>query len=195
MSSWALHSPFISLVAEGSNYGILWRMKCMAHLHTRVNMFCKLSVGFVEYVEACPYSMEGKKLERSEEEKDLGVFIDTNLNFDKHISSTINKANSIAGLIRCSFEYLDAPMFKMLFTALVRPHLEYAQSVWSSYLKKKHIEAIEKDQRRASKRVPELANMTYEDRLCELKLPTLCHRRYRGDMIEIFKIHMASMIT
>ena len=72
-------------------------------------------------VEACPYSMEGKQLERSEEEKDLGVVIDTNLNFDKHISSKINKANSIAGLIRRSFEYLDAPMFKMLFTALVRP--------------------------------------------------------------------------
>ena len=38
-------------------------------------------------VEACPYSMEGKQLERSEEVKDLGVVIDTNLNFDKHISS------------------------------------------------------------------------------------------------------------
>ena len=137
--------------------------------------------------EACPYSMEGKQLERSEEEKDLGVVIDTNLNFDKHISSKINKANSIAGLIRRSFEYLDAPMFKMLFTALVRPHLEYAQSVWSPYLKK-HIEAIEKVQRRAFKKVPDLTNMTYEDRLRELKLPTLCYRRYRGDMIEIFKI-------
>ena len=137
-------------------------------------------------VEACPYSMEGKQLERSEE-KDLVVVIDTNWNFDKHISSKINKAKSIAGLIRRCFEYLDAPMFKMLFTALVRPHLEYAQSVWSPYLKK-HIEAIEKVQRRASKRVPELDNMTYEDRLRELKLPTLCYRRYRGDMIEIFKI-------
>ena len=49
-------------------------------------------------VKACPYSMEGKQ-ERSEEEKDLGVVIDTNLNFAKHISSMINKANSVAGLI------------------------------------------------------------------------------------------------
>ena len=138
-------------------------------------------------VEACPYSMEGKQLERSEEEKDLGVVIDTNLNFDKHISSKINKANSIAGLIRRSFVYLDAPMFKMLFTALVRP-ISNTLNQSGAHTWKKHIEAIEKVQRRASKRVPELANMTYEDRLRELKLPTLCYRRYRGDMIEIFKI-------
>ena len=78
-------------------------------------------------------------------------------------------------------------MFKMLFTALVSPHLEYAQSVWSPYLEK-HTEAIEKVQRRAAKRLPELANMTYEDRLRALKLPTLCYRRYREDIIEIFNI-------
>ena len=53
-----------------------------------------------------------------------------------------------------------------------RPHLEYANPVWNSYLKK-HIDMIENVQRRATKMVPGLADLTYEDRLKRLKLPTL----------------------
>ena len=37
----------------------------------------------------------------------------------------MNKANRIFGLIRRSYQYLDRESMKMLFTALVRPHLEF----------------------------------------------------------------------
>ena len=91
------------------------------------------------------------------------------------------------GVIRRSMEFLDKENFKFLFTALVRPHLEYANAAWSPSLKK-HITALENVQRRATRYIPGLKNMTYEQRLRELKLPTLKYRRYRGDMIETFKI-------
>ena len=91
------------------------------------------------------------------------------------------------GVIRRTMEYLDIESLKLLFTALVRPHLEYANAVWSPYLKK-HIEAVENVQRRASKRVPGLSSMSYPDRLKKIGVPTLAYRRYRGDMIEAFKI-------
>ena len=63
------------------------------------------------------YYMNGQLLEQSYEEKDLGVIIDSKLRFDNHISSKIKKANSLVGLIRRSFEYMDAKMFKQLFTS------------------------------------------------------------------------------
>ena len=72
-------------------------------------------------------------------------------------------------------------------TALVRPHLEYANAVWNPY-KKKDITTLENVQRRATKMVPGLGDKSYEDRLRELKLPTLTYRRIRGDMIEVFKL-------
>ena len=56
---------------------------------------------------------------------------------------------------------------------------------------KKHIEAIENVQRRAtlcSKQIPRLSSLSYEDRLRKLKLPTLAYRRSCGDMIELYKI-------
>ena len=52
-----------------------------------------------------------------------------------HIAEKVNKANSVVGAIRRSFEYLDEDTFKKLYTALVRPHLEYANAVWNPYKK------------------------------------------------------------
>jgi len=69
----------------------------------------------------------------------------------------------------------------------VRSHLEYANSVW--YPKRKsHIDKLERVQKRATKLIPELSKISYTDRLKALNLPTLKYRRYRGDMIELFKI-------
>ena len=120
-------------------------------------------------------------------EKDIGVTIDGKLNFEKHIQTQINKANMMVGIIRRYFKFMDMETFCLLFKTLVRPHLEYASSVWSAY-KKKHIESIENVQHRATKMLPGLLNMSYEERLRKLKLPSLRYRRMRGDMIEVFKI-------
>ena len=50
------------------------------------------------------------------------------------------------------------------------------------------IEKIENVQRGATKQVPTLKNMEYNERLKKLKMPTLKYRRMPGDMIEVFKI-------
>ena len=60
-------------------------------------------------------------LESTECEKDLGVYIEKELNFRSHIDRVSKKANGILGLIRRSFDYIDKEMFKTLFTSLVRP--------------------------------------------------------------------------
>ena len=107
--------------------------------------------------------------------------------FDRHINEKVNKANSMFAMIRRSFDFLSESNFTFLYKALVRSHLDYASSVWSPY-KIKHIEAIENVQRRATKQLPKLSKLSYEDRLKKLNLPTLAFRRIRGDMIECYKI-------
>ena len=69
---------------------------------------------------------------------------------------------------------------------MVRSHLEYAAPVWSPYYHNL-AEELEKIQRRATKRLPELKDHSYEDRLKRLKLPTLVYRRIRGDLINVYK--------
>ena len=68
---------------------------------------------------------ERTTLENTVLEKDLGVNIDPTLKFSLHTEMQVNKANKIMGLIRRSYQHLDPSSFKLLFTALVRPHLEY----------------------------------------------------------------------
>ena len=82
------------------------------------------------------------ELQNSDGEKDIGVLVDDQLNYSQHIQQKINKANSIMGLIRRTFTYLNENNFKYLFQALVRPHLEYAAAVWSQY-KQHGIDSIE----------------------------------------------------
>ena len=91
------------------------------------------------------------------------------------------------GLIRRTYSYLDEQNFKYLFQALARPHLEYAEAVWSQS-KVGDKDVIENVQRRATKQIPSLKNLEYTDRLKKLKMPTLKYRRLRGDMSETFKI-------
>ena len=43
-------------------------------------------------------------------------------------------------------------------------------------------------QRRATRLVPDLRNLSYSERLQELNLPTLLYRRKRADMTQVFKI-------
>ena len=69
----------------------------------------------------------------------------------------------------------------------MRPHLEFAIQAWSPYYLTDIFE-LEKIQKRATKLIPELKHLEYEDRLKVLKLTTLEVRRLRGDLIKVFKI-------
>ena len=83
---------------------------------------------------------------------DLGITIDSKLTFEEHISLKIKKANAIMGMIRHSFSFLGCNLFKKLYVAFVRPHLEYAQVVWAPH-HIKYINMIENVQNRAAKHV------------------------------------------
>ena len=126
------------------------------------------------------------QLEPTQAEKDLGVMVDDQLTFTCHVQAAVNKANKIIGLIRISYSHLDQTSLRHLYTGLVRPHLEYGNVAWSPrYLKDSRL--LENVQHRATKLVPELRNLPYEERLRMLGLPSLFYRRARGDMIEVNK--------
>ena len=123
-----------------------------------------------------------------EEEKDLGVTFDRLLSFDIHIKNCVNKANQMVGLVKRTFSYLDKETFGLLYKALVRPHLEYANVIWFPGLKRQSV-AIEKVQRRATKLLSECKSMSYKERLSYLGLHSLYGRRVRGDLIQVYKIY------
>ena len=66
------------------------------------------------------------ELETTVLEKDLGINVDPELKFSQHIERKVNKANKVLAMIRRSYEFIDSDTMKRLFTALVRPHLEFS---------------------------------------------------------------------
>ncbi len=142
-------------------------------------------------IEEFQYTMktdgQNVNLKYTTEEKDLGVLTDNLLQFEQHCETAVNKANRILAVIRRSFKYIDKDVMLTLYKSLVRPHLEYGNTIWHPKLKRV-IKSLESVQRRATKMVPSLANLSYPERLKELNLPTLVYRRRRGDMIQAYKI-------
>lgn len=146
-----------------------------------------LTLGKFENIKhAHNYTLCSNDLEHVPDEKDLGVTIDDELNFEEHISRKVRIANGIVGQIRRSFSFLNAETFRRIFVAFVRPHLEYCQAVWSPHLRR-NIDLLESVQIRATKLVDGLSGTDYTERLKRINLPTLAYRRRRGDMIELYK--------
>ena len=127
------------------------------------------------------------KLQEVKSEKDLGITVQNDLHFDQHINNTVNRANKLVGLIKRAFSFLNEETLLTLYKTLIRPILDYGNSIWSPTLKK-DIRAVENVQRRVTKLLPELRHLSYKERLSKLHLTTLQYRRNRYDMIQMFKI-------
>ena len=126
-------------------------------------------------------------LEEVTEERDLGVTVDQDLSFSKHVQAQINKANRVLAAVRHTFKAIDQESFKHLYTGLVLPHLEYASVAWAPRWKRER-DALEQVQRRATRMIPGISHLPYPERLKNLQLPTLEYRRKRADLIQTYKI-------
>ena len=132
------------------------------------------------------YAIQGREIEVSEGERDLGVLIMPDLSPERHINAIVKSTYALLANIKVAFRYMDKDMFKDIYLAYVRPKLEYAAPVWNPHLKK-HIQKLERVQKHATRMVPELRDLSYRERLRVLNIPTLAERRERGDMITVYK--------
>ena len=137
--------------------------------------------------EDAQYTMGGTVLNTTLKEKDLGLTISADMKVSEQCGIAAAKGKQVLGLIRRNIVYKEKELIIPLYKTIVRPHLEYCIQAWRPY-RKKDIDMLERVQRRATKMIPKLRNISYEMRLKECGLTTLETRRLRGDQIEVFKI-------
>ena len=79
------------------------------------------------------YTLHEQPLLETEADKYLGITLTPDLKWNKHINNITNKANSMFGILRRNLRISSHTVKTHAYQALVRPHMEYASSVWDPH--------------------------------------------------------------
>ena len=164
----------------------LWQWSVTWQLPISYMKCCALSIGKTSR-DCLPLLLGQHVLPIVNEVSDLGIVIDNNLKFSCHVNKIVSKAHRRANLILRCFVSRDSLSLTKAFKVYVRPILEYCSVVWCPHLVK-DIEAIEKVQRRFTKRLPGMQSLSYFQRLRKLGIESLELRRIRNDLLFAYKI-------
>ena len=123
-------------------------------------------------------------LEWNSEEKDLGVLVENSLAMSQQCASVTKKANDILGCIKKSMAIRSGEVIS-IYSAMVRPHLDYCVQFWASQSKKdRNLLGVHS---RATEIIKGLKPLLYEEKLSNLGLFILGERRMRGYLINVYK--------
>ena len=116
--------------------------------------------------------------------KYLGLHFENNLSWNKHIDTITKKANSSTAFLNRNLKGCPPSVNEKCYTALVRPLVEYASTVWSLHTAV-NINKIEQVQRLFDQ-ICHQSSVT--EMLQKLKWDSLQERLARSQLVKLYKI-------
>lgn len=137
------------------------------------------------------YKMNESNLKSTRCERDLGVWVSSDLTWTKQILDQNARANKLLGYIRRNTRCIRSiAVRKSIYLALVRSNLSYATQIWCPQTVEL-ISRLERTQRRATKyilKLPFQCSVSYSSRLQSLNLLPICYWHEFLDMVFFFKV-------
>ena len=137
------------------------------------------------------YNIHGQTLEEADSAKYLGVTLQNDLNWNKHIDTTDKKANNTRAFLQRNLQQCPRKTKELCYKALVRPIMEYASVIWDPSTDK-NIRKLEMVQRRAARMVfsefRSTSSVTPTCMLQQLQWSTLQERRSKTNVVMMYRI-------
>ena len=112
--------------------------------------------------------------------RDLGVNVETNLKFHSHIRETVHKAGGVVSSLLKATVCRTPEFMSNIFVSDIRPILDFCSSLWNlGYVG--NMRMIESVQRRWTRQIGGLEELSYEERLKRLNLYSIKGRLLRCD--------------
>ena len=104
--------------------------------------------------------------------KDLGVYISSDLTWNRHIKEVVSGARAMSGWALRSFSTREEDHMITIWNSLVRPCLDYCSPLWSPMPSDlQEIDLLEETQRSFTRQIKGLEGLDYAERLKKLKKP------------------------
>ena len=137
------------------------------------------------------YFADQLPLSSRETARDLDVIIDRRLNFAPHVTKLVSQCSTMVNLLFRCFPEAPNKVMVRLFSAIVRPALEYASPIWLPSTKEL-LTLLESVQRKFTRRLDGCGDLSYMERLVFLsnnttQLAPLQHRFIVADLQLMFQ--------
>ena len=135
------------------------------------------------------YFLHGQKLQVVDSGPYLGVILQSDGEWSKHIQKVTAGGNRLLGFFRRNLKINSKTIKDQAYKMLLRPKLEYASTVWDPY-KKDEVNALERIQRRAARIVSNRHRNTSSvgQMIEQLEWPSLEERRRAARLTMLYKI-------
>ena len=126
-------------------------------------------------------------IEEKETLRDLGVIMNHKATFSDHIDKVCSQVSQKAGWILRTFQCRRTSFMKQMWKSLVQGHVDYCSQLYQP-LQSGSLQRLETLQKTFTKRIPEVRDKNYWDRLKMLKMNSQQRRLERYRIIYTWKI-------
>ena len=126
-------------------------------------------------------------IEENDVVTDLGVKVNNTAYFSDHIDKVCSKTSKKSGWILRTIACRSTPFMKLVWKSLVQGHVDYASQLYQP-LQSGNLTRIENLFKTFTKRIPEVQELNYWERLSKLQMNSQQRRFERYRIIYVWKI-------